>query len=46
MNILNAQAGDTELRVLSDIELDDVNGGLAWYTKALLIGIAIALSLA
>ena len=46
MNTLNAEVEPTELRVLSDIELDDVNGGLRWYVKALLIGVAIALALA
>lgn len=46
MNTLNAEMGDAQLRALSDIELDDVNGGLSWFTKALLIGVAIALALA
>ena len=45
MNTLNAEVGHTELRVLSDIELDDVSGGLSWW-KITLIVIGIGLSLA
>ncbi len=45
MNSLNAEMGDAELRVLSDVELDDVSGGLSWW-KITLIVIGIGLSLA
>lgn len=45
MNVPPAETEDTELRVLSEVELDDVNGGLQW-TKTLLLIIAVCVALA
>lgn len=45
MKTLNADTGDIDLRTLSDIELDDVSGGICWW-KITLIVIALAIGMA
>ena len=41
MNMPIAEMKDTDLRVLTDNELDDVNGGRRWFEPFMGLGVAL-----